>query len=209
MSLGENLAALRDRIARDGLRPALTRAGEVLRERLVQPWEIIYWLPAAEVRKLDPPEGSRFLVVRSLDELDPALRGEIAARLGASAMPVWERRLAAGCELHLMLLDGRLAASRFVVWGAATPFQNVVLTERDTMGMDVRVDPEMRGRRLAPLFFSVSIQDLARRGCERVFATVAVHNVRSLRTLEGVGFRALLRCRVERGRYRYDRDLIP
>lgn len=209
MSLGENLAALRDRIARDGLRPALARAGEVLRERLVQPWEIIYWVPAAEVRKLAPPEGSRFLVVRSLDDLDPVLRGAISERLGASAMPVWEQRLAAGCELHLLLVDDRLAASRFVVWGAATPFQNVVLTERDTMGMDVRVDPEMRGRRLAPLFFSVSIQDLARRGCERVFATVAVHNVRSLRTLEGVGFRALLRCRVERGRYRYDRELIP
>jgi len=208
MSIGENLRALRDLIRRHGVRPALARTAEVLRERVIQPWEIIFWLPAVEVARIEPPAGTSFRVVRSLDQLTPDERAEAAARLGVSAMPVWEKRLAGGCELHLLFLDRKLAASRFVVWGTVTPFQNVVLTDRDTMGMDVRVDPDLRGRGLAPLFFSISIQDLASRGCDRVFATVAVHNVRSLKTLERVGFRPLLRCRVNRGRYRYDRGLI-
>lgn len=209
MSFGEGLRSLRDHMRRDGLRPSLARALEVVRERLIQPWETIYWLPAGAVARIDAPPDARFRVVRSLRELEPSDREEAVGRVGASSTLVWESRLAQGCELHLLFLGERLAASRFVVWGSTTPFQNVVLTEHDTMGLDVRVEPELRGRSLAPLFFSISIQDLASRGCERVFATVAVHNVRSIKTLERVGFRPLLRCRVERGRYRYDRSLIP
>ena len=208
MSFLENLHALRDRARRDGARRTVARAAEVLRERLIQPWEIIYWLPAASVARIDPPANGRFRVVRSLDELGARERDEVAGRLGAASTAVCESRLAQGCELHLLFLGEDLAASRFVIWGSVTPFQNVVLTERDTMGLDVRVEPDLRGRGLAPLFFSISIQDLASRGCDRVFATVAVHNVRSFKTLERVGFRPLLRCRVERGRYRYDRTLI-
>jgi RimJ/RimL family protein N-acetyltransferase len=208
VSLGENLRAFRKLMERDGLRPTVARAAEVLRERVIQPWEIIFWLPAAEVARIEPPADARFRVVRSLEELEEGARRDLAVRLGESTVSVWEARLRQGCELHLLFLGERLAASRFVVWGSVTPFQNVVLTPRDTMGLDVRVDPELRGRGLAPLFFSISIQDLAQRGCERVFATVAVHNVRSLKTLERVGFRPLLRCRVERGRFRYDRTLI-
>lgn len=208
MSLRENFRALRDQMRREGARAAVARAGEVLRERLIQPWETIYWLPARDVARIEPPPGASFRVVRALDELDSAAREAVTSGPGASSIPLWERRLAQGCELHLMFLDGRLAASRFVVWGHVTPFQNVVLTDRDTMGLDVRVDPDFRGRGLAPIFFSISIQDLARRGCDRVFAAVAVHNVRSIKTLEHVGFRPLLKCRVKRGRYRYDRNLI-
>lgn len=208
MRFGENIRALSDYVQANGFAAAIARAVEVIRERLFHPWEIIYWLPAAEVVRLEPPAGSRFRVIHALADLSDDERRRLLAQLGAATLAIWEQRLAQGGEGHLLFLDDRLAASRFVVWGSVKPFQNLVLTPRDTMGMDVRVDPELRGRGLAPLFFSVSIQDLARRGCERVFAMVAVHNVRSIKTLEHVGFRALLRCRLEHGRYRFEGNII-
>lgn len=208
MRFGENVRALSDYVQANGLQAALARAVEVIRERLVHPWEIIYWLPASDVLRMEPPAGARFAVIRSLADLGESEREGLRNQLGAPTLAIWETRLAQGSEGHLLFLDGRLAASRFVVWGSVKPFQNLVLTPRDTMGMDVRVDPELRGRGLAPLFFSISIQDLAKRGCERVFAMVAVHNIRSIKTLEHVGFRALLRCRLERGRYRFEGNII-
>lgn len=208
MRLGENIRALRDYVKLHGARAALTRAVEVVSERLVHPWEIIYWLPASAVERIEPPAGARFQVIRALGELSAEQRSLLLEQLGAPTLAVWETRLAQGSEAHLLFLDRKLAASRFVVWGHVTAFQNLLLTPRDTMGMDVRVDPELRGRGLAPLFFSISIQDLAQRGCERVFAMVAVHNVRSIKTLEHVGFRPLLRCRIERGRYRFEGNII-
>jgi GNAT superfamily N-acetyltransferase len=208
MRLGENIRALQDYVHTNGMRAALTRAVEVIRERLVHPWEIIYWLPAAAVARIELPAGARFQVIRALPELNAETRALLLEQLGAPTLSIWETRFSQGCEGHLLFLDERLAASRFVVWGNVTPFQNLVLTPHDTMGMDVRVDPALRGRGLAPIFFSVSIQDLARRGCERVFAMVAVHNMRSIKTLEHVGFRALLRCRIEHGRYRFEGNII-
>lgn len=208
MRLGENFRALKDYVKANGFRAAHARAFEVIRERVVHPWEIIYWLPASEVARIERPAGARFQVIRALGELSAAHRALLQAQLGDATLAIWETRLAQGCEGHLLFLDEHFAASRFVVWGNVTPFQNLVLTPRDTMGMDVRVDPALRGRGLAPLFFSISIQDLAQRGCERVFAMVAVHNIRSIKTLEHVGFRALLRCRLERGRYRFEGSII-
>ncbi len=208
MRLSENIRALREYVRAKGVGAAFKRAAEVARERLVHPWEIIYWLPASAVVRLEPPAGSRFRVIRGLGELSPAEHAQVLAQLGAPTLAIWETRFARGGEAHLLFLDEQLAASRFVVWGNVAPFQNLVLTPHDTMGMDVRVDPELRGRGLAPLFFSLSIQDLAQRGCERVFAMVAVHNIRSIKTLERVGFRPLLRCRIANGRYRYEGSII-
>ena len=128
--------------------------------------------------------------------------------VGASSMSIFKKRLAAGAELHMLIVDGRIAGTRFVALGSRTPFQNVVLGDCDAMGLDVRIEPDMRGRGLAPLFFSLSISNLAERGIDRVFATVNVRNERSIRTLERAGFRYVLNMRKRGKQYRYDAEII-
>ena len=210
MALREEFETLRDHLRRFGWRPTFRRGVEVLRERIVRPWERLYWLPATEVARVDPPdEDARLRVVHQVDELEAEAWVELERQVGSHSAGLYRARIDQGCEMHLLELGGRIAGSRFVIWGSRHPFQNVLLTDRDTMGIDVRIDRAFRGRKLAPLFFSMSIRDLAERGCDRVFAAVAVHNVRSIRTLERVGFRHLLNFRVERGRYRFDRSVIP
>ncbi len=84
MSLGESLRALGVVMRRDGVRPALARAAEVLRERVVQPWEVIYWIPAGEVLRIEAPPGASIRVVQSLEQLTPDERAETVARVDAS-----------------------------------------------------------------------------------------------------------------------------
>ena len=208
MRLANDLAVVRDRIRRDGWSFTLRRVREIVRERLIQPWEHLYWMPTNAVVVIEPPTDARLEVVLRVEDLSDERWRELEEHLGSDTVPRLRERIERGCEMHILTLKGQIAGTRFVVWGRTHAFQHVPLTENDTMGMDVRIDPEYRGRRLAPLFFSLSIQDLARRGCERVWAVVAVHNVRSVKTLERVGFRRLLTQRIERGRYRYDRDIV-
>ena len=74
MRVGENIRALQDYVQVNGLRAAFARAVEVMRERLVHPWEIIYWLPASAVVRIEPPAGARFQLIRSLGDVPGALR---------------------------------------------------------------------------------------------------------------------------------------
>ena len=196
---------LAEKIRADGLAPTLRRVREIARDAIVPPWNTIYWLNAREVVRIPPVSGARLRVVHRLEELGEDERRDLTASIGTSAMPLVEQRLLQGVELHLLLVDEKVAGTRFVVFGSSHPFQNVVLTARDTMGLDVRIDPRFRGSGLAPLFFSLSIAELAERGIERIFAAASVHNDRSNRTLVRVGFQPLLRYREKRGIYRYDR----
>lgn len=204
----ENLEAVRDRLRRRGARDTARHVVRVLRERWVPPWQRLYWMNAAEVVRLDPPPGTRLRAIASLSDLNEDELSDLARHVGASSMAIARERMARGCELHLLGQGARIVGSRFVVFGMTHAFQNIVLTPKDTMGLDVRIDREVRGRGLAPVFFSLSIQDLHRRGCERVFAAVSVQNTPSIRTLERVGFREVLQFRIRRGWYRYDCDLI-
>lgn len=204
----ESLEAFRDRLRRHGARDTVEHVARVLRERWVPPWQHLYWMPAAEVLRLTAPPDASLRVVERFEDLSDTERTDLARHVGESSMRLVRSRLERGCELHLLLKGERIAGSRFVVFGRMHRFQSVVLTPRDTMGMDVRIDRELRGQGLAPVFFSLSIQDLHRRDCDRVFAAVSVQNTPSIRTLERVGFRHLLRFRIRRGWYRYDREVI-
>lgn len=204
----EELSSLRDYARRYGWRRAAERSLAVLRERLLPPWERLYWIPAAEVAPIPAPPDARLRVARRPEELGHPQWCELSAQVGPRACELYRERVSRGCELHLLELDGRIAGSQFFIPGTLQPFQHVVLTERDALLMDVRIHREFRGRGLAPLFYSLSVQDLARRGCERVFGAASVHNTPSLRTFERVGFRHLVDYRFRRGRYHFDRELI-
>ena len=208
MSALEKLATFRNRIRRDGLRTGLAAAYAGLRDRVRPPSETILWLRPADVVRIEAPAGATLRVLRSLDELSAEERREVERSISASTLDIWRQRFAAGLEAHLMFLEGRLAASRFVIWGRACPFFHVVLTENDTMSMDLRVDPDLRGRGLATAFFSQSVQELARSGCERIYVTVLVNNVTVNRMVERLGFKPLVRWRHVRGGYGYERPVI-
>jgi len=206
--LAENVTTLRDRIRRDGLRAAFAKAAQVLRDRIAPPAETFYWLPVSEAAQIDLPPHGCLRVIRSLGELTSAERLAVERSIGAASVEIWRERLARGLEAHLLFIDERLAASRFVIWGTAHPFHHVLLTPKDTMSMDLRVDPDFRGQGAATAFFSQSLQDLARRGCERAYATVAVNNEPANRTFLRLGFRPLVRWRHGRGGYRYEKDPV-
>lgn len=208
MNVREALEAVRDRLGRHGARDTAEHVLRVLRERWMPPWQHLYWMPAAEVLRLAAPPDASLRVIERFEDLSESERIDLARHVGESSIGLAHARLERGCELHLLLKGERIAGSRFVVFGRAHRFQGVVLTPRDTMGLDVRIERELRGQGLAPLFFSLSIQDLHRRGCERVFAAVSVQNTPSIRTLERVGFRQILQFRIRRGWYRYDREVI-
>lgn len=193
----------------EGVSATLWRILDVVRDRVMPPWVNLYWIPAGEVSKAEKEEDLELHVVTSLDALGPAERRDLERSVGLSAIPIFEERLARGSELHILLASGRVAGTRFVVFGHTHPFQDVMLTEHDAMGLDVRIDPAFRGRGLASDFYRLSIANLAERGIERVFAGASVRNGRSNRMLRRVGFRSLLRYRVRRGRYQYDCRPIP
>lgn len=208
MSFVENVATLRDRMRREGARAAFARAARVVRDRLAPPAETFYWLPVREALRLDLPPGGSLCVIRALDELREAQRLAVERSIGAASVRIWRERLAQGVEAHLLFVGDRLAVSRFVIWGTSHAFHHVLLTPKDTMSMDLRTDPDFRGQGAATAFFSQSLQDLARRGCERAYATVAVNNEAANRTFLRLGFRPLVRWRRIRGGYRYEKDPI-
>lgn len=208
MDVWESVEAVRDRLRRHGAKDTGAHVLRVLRERWASPWQTLYWMKAAEVARLRPAPNLTLRVVERISDLSEGEVSDLARHVGASSMPIVRNRLDRGCELHLLLQDTRVVGSRFAVFGRTHAFQNVVLTPNDTMGLDVRIDRDLRGQGLAPVFFSLSIQDLHRRGCERAFAAVSVQNTPSIRTLERVGFQQILQFRIRRRWYRYDREVI-
>jgi ribosomal protein S18 acetylase RimI-like enzyme len=208
MGLANGLAVVRDRIRRDGWSFTLRRIRDVVRERLIPSWEYLYCIEARNVATFELPTDTRLEVAVHAEDLSEDRWNELARNLGEDTMPLYRQRLKQGIELHMLLVGDRIAGSRFVIWGRVHSFQHVPLTENDVMSMDARINPEFRGRRLASLLYSLSTQNLARRGCERQWFVVSRHNVRSVRTLERIGCRRLLSLRCVWGHYRFDQDIV-
>jgi ribosomal protein S18 acetylase RimI-like enzyme len=76
------------------------------------------------------------------------------------------------------------------------------------MALDGRVDPKYRGRGLYPIFLSLSIEKLKQRGIERLFIDTNENNEEANRSFASVGFRFLLKFKIKRGRYRFDRKAV-
>jgi hypothetical protein len=220
--VAQYVSELTARVRNDGFRFVFSRLLQVARDRVVPPWVLLYWIPVAEAPEFSrhgtagsQNEGfrgvlSRLLekvelrVVTRLDELSPNELRALEQSVGASAIPVFEQRLLQGMTLHLLLAGERVAGTIFFVFGRSQRFQHVVLTERDAMGLDGRIDPGFRGRGLYPVFLLLSIARLKESGVDRLFVDTTEDNDHAIRSFSSVGFRFLIRYRLKRGRYRFD-----
>ncbi len=182
----------------------MSRLFEIARDRIVPPWHMLYWMPVAEAP--DPPTNGPVMlrIVRTLGELNRSERQALERSVGASAIPIFERRLLQGNELYILFSGESVAGTMFLVFGRECPFQHTVLTDRDAMVLDARIDPKFRGRRLYAVFLSRSLASLKQNGAERLFIDCAERNKRSIRSFSRVGFQFLLRYRVRGGQYRFD-----
>ena len=226
MPLIEKIAEIYDRFKEEGLVWFVSRSGKVLRESISPPWVCLYWFPVAEAVDLknsntkqagsDKFQGllSRLLkdvelrVVTSLSTLKSQEYQALKDSVGGSDIPVYERRLSQGVELHVLFIDQKVAGTLSFVFGKIHRFQHVVLTDRDAMALDGRVDPKYRGRGLYRIFLSLSIENLKQRGIERLFIDANENNEAANRSYTSIGFRFLLKFKTERGRYRFDRKAI-
>ena len=220
------IAETYDRFLQEGLVWFVSRSGKVLRESLCPPWVCLYWLPIAEATDLrtsntkqagsdkfpgslsQPLESIELRVVTSLSELNPQEYQALKDSVGGSDIPVYQRRLSQGIELHVLFIDQKVAGTLSFVFGKIHRFQHVVLTDRDAMALDGRIDPKYRGRGLYPIFLSLSIEKLKQNGIERLFIDTNENNEAANRSYGSVGFRFLLKYKTEWGRYRFDRKAI-
>jgi hypothetical protein len=145
-------------------------------------------------------------VVCNLEELDPHQEQLLLDFVGASALSVFKHRLSRGIKLHILFAEGQLVGTVFFVLGKQQPFQHVILTDRDAMGLDGRIVPAFRGRGMYPLILLLSIMHLRKQGVERLFADCAEWNRETTRSLECLGFRYLLKYKLVRGAYRYEKE---
>lgn len=224
MNLLESVNRLRLRLRQEGLRKVGERVYRKVYDSLAPPWYKVYWLPVGEVpepgsdRNIPPGyesfwklvvrliQGVKLQVVHNLDELDPHQMQLLLDSVGASALPVFQERLSRGIELHILFAEGRVVGTVFFVLGKHQPFQHVVLTDRDAMGLDGRIEPAFRGRGLYPILLLLSIMHFRKQGVERVFADCAEWNRETIRSLECLGFRYLLKYKLLRGSYRYEQE---
>jgi hypothetical protein len=208
MIVVQRVSELTAHVRNQGFRSVASQLFEIVRNRMISPWHVLYWMPVAQAP--DPPNQSavELRVVRKLDELNPNEQRALEHSVGASAIPIFERRLSQGIELHILFVGERIAGTMFFVFGRYHCFQHVVLTEHDAMGLDGRVDSEFRGRGLFPVFLLLSIASLKQRGIDRLFIDCSEHNERSIRSFSHVGFRFLLRYRLKWSRYRFDRKPV-
>jgi hypothetical protein len=225
MNFLESVNRLRLRLRQEGLRRVVNLVYRIVYNYLAPPWYKVYWIPVGEVpepgsdRNIPPGyesfwklvvrlvQGVKLEVVHNLDELDPHQMQSLIECVGVSALPVFQERLSRGIELHILFLfaEARVVGTAFFVLGKRQPFQHLVLTDRDVMGLDAHIEPAFRGRGLFPIFLWLSILHLRKQGIERVFADLAEWNTESNRSLECLGFRYLLKYKLVRGSYRYDK----
>lgn len=226
MPLIENIVEIYDRFKEEGLVWFVFRSGKVLRESLSPPWVYLYWLPVEEAVDLKDSnvkhagsnkfqgllsrllKGVELRVVTSLCDLKPQEYQALKDSVGGSDIPVYERRLSQGVELHVLFIDQKVVGTLSFVFGNVHRFQHVVLTDHDAMALDGRVDPKYRGRGLYPIFLSLSIEKLKQRGIERLFIDTNENNEEANRSFASLGFRFLLKFKTKRGRYRFDRKAI-
>ena len=222
MNIFESLNLLRSRLRQEGIRKVGRRLYRKAYDRVVPPWYKVYWVAVDEIPesgcdKNIPSgyeafwklvdrliQGVKIQVVHSLDELDSSQLQSLKGCAGASALQIFRERLSRGIELHMLLAEGRVVGTAFFVLGKHQPFQHVVLTDRDAMGLDAHIDPAFRGRGLFPILILLSVLHLRNQGIERVLADCAEWNVESIRSFECLGFRYLLRYKLVRGAYRYE-----
>jgi GNAT superfamily N-acetyltransferase len=191
------LREVRARAKEEGWRPVLSLIGQALRNRITNPWHLMFWIPTAEVHPPPLPVNGSFMVLTDpVLQLDPAQRKALFEALGPRSGKQAEERMAQGALLHVLFIGDRVAGTVFTVSGAARRFQHMVLTDADSMGMDARVLPEFRGQGFFALLLAHAIHALRARGQERFFGDALETNAASRRTMEKLGFRYLTRYRV-------------
>ncbi|TKB90010.1 MAG: GNAT family N-acetyltransferase [Nitrospira sp.] len=226
MPLVEKIIETYDRFTQEGLVWFVSRSAKLLRESLCPPWVCLYWLPiadAVDVRTSNtkqagsnkfrglvsrPPEGVELRVFTNLSEINPQEYQALKDSVGGSDIPVYQRRFSQGVELHVLFIDQKVAGTLSFVFGKIHRFQHVVLTDRDAMALDGRIDPKYRGHGLYPIFLSLSIEKLKQRGIERLFIDTNENNEAANRSYASAGFRFLLKYKTGWGRYRFDRKAI-
>lgn len=214
------LIEVRDRIRKEGIAWFASRSSKVVKDWIFPPWSCMYWFPLSESpngeRRLGLPlrsvnvngQSVELRVIRNLEELDFEEYQSLTESIGVSDLPVCKDRLAKGIELHMLRVGNRVVGTLYLVFGKVSSFQHVILTDRDVMGLDGRIVPEFRGNGLYPMLLSRSIEKLRQQGFERLFIDANENNVAATRSYESVGFRLLLRYKLWRGIYWFDKKAV-
>jgi GNAT superfamily N-acetyltransferase len=178
---------------------------QALRERMTNPWHLMYWIPTREVKAVPLPVGASFMVITNpARELNPAQHKALMDALGPRSDKQAEERLTNGALLHVLFVDAQVAGTLFTVSGAARRFQHMVLTDSDSMVLDARIVPAFRGRGLYAVLLAHAAQALPAYGQDRLYIDTLETNIASLRAYEKVGFRFLTRYRMSwRRHYRF------
>ena len=208
MSVLQRVSELTARVQNEGFLIVLSLMFKIVKERVIPSWQVLYWMPVVEAP--GPPNHAALVlrVVRGLVELNANEYRALEHSVGASAVPIYQRRLSQGNELHILFAGERVVGTIFFVFGRYHPFQHAILTERDVMALDARIDPEFRGRGLYAVFLLLSIANLKQKGVDRLFISCSERNERSIHSFSRVGFRFLLRYRQRRYQYRFDRKPV-
>lgn len=200
-----HLHEARARAKAHGWGPVLVLIRQTLRDRMTNPWHLMYWIPTTQVNRVPLPLNASFMVITDpMRELNPAQRKSLIDALGPGSDKQAEERLASGALLHVLFVDQAVAGTLFTVSGAARRFQHMVLTDGDSMVIDARIVPAFRGQGLYPVLLAHAADALRAYGQDRLYIDTLETNTASLRAYEKVGFRFLTRYRVSwRRQYRF------
>ena len=200
-----HLQEARARAKEQGWGPVMILIRQALRERMTNPWHLMYWVPTTEVNLVPLPVNASFMVMADpARELNPAQRTALIEALGPRSDKQAEERLASGALLHVLFVDEMVAGTLFTVSGAARRFQHMVLTDGDSMVLDARIVPAFRGRGLYAVLLAHAAHALQAYGQDRLYIDTLETNTASLRTYDKVGFRFLTRYRMSwRRHYRF------
>jgi ribosomal protein S18 acetylase RimI-like enzyme len=195
----------RARAKEQGWGPVMMLIKQALRERITNPWHLMYWIPTAAVNAVPLPLNASFMAITDLArELNPAQRKVLLDALGPGSDKQAEQRLASGALLHVLFVGEAVAGTLFTVSGATRRFQHMVLTDGDSMVVDARIVPAFRGRGLYAVLLAHAADALRVRKQERLYIDTLETNTASLRAYDKVGFRFLTRYRMSwRRQYRF------
>src|SRR5687768_302859 len=200
-----HLQEARARVKEQGWGPVMILIRQALRERMSNPWHLMYWIPTAEVNVVALPANASFKVLTDpARELNPAQHKRLLEALGPGSDKQAEDRLASGALLHVLFVAEMVAGTLFTVSGAARRFQHMVLTDGDSMVLDARIVPAFRGKGLYAVLLAHAAHALQAYGQDRLYIDTLETNTASLRAYDKVGFRFLTRYRMSwRRHYRF------
>lgn len=200
-----HLREARARAKEQGWGPVMILIRQALRERVSNPWHLIYWIPTSRVNPVPLPANASFRVMSDpARELSTDQHKALLEALGPRSDKQAEERLASGALLHVLCVDDKVAGTLFTVSGAARRFQHMVLTDGDSMVIDARIVPAFRGRGLYSVLLAHAAQALHAYGQDRLYIDTLETNTASLRAYKKVGFRYLTRYRMSwRRHYRF------